>query len=210
MPLRTMCPTEEQLLHVAKPQRHSDSHRLCVLRSDPEEDPQRRDDRIDLREDPVEYPRRRGDDAVDHAPSAEETEPFETDESAATPPPHPAYRVTARISIRDEPPTPFWSDTEAVITDSFNGLQRHGNSSLRTKVVDGTTYPVQTMIDQGVTAALAARDANRSTNGDDSHVSEQVLEGTNSARECTYPDFMKCQPLNFKGTKGVGRIDSMV
>ncbi|GJS65266.1 hypothetical protein Tco_0679830 [Tanacetum coccineum] len=31
-------------------------------------------------------------------------EPFETDESAATPPPHPAYRVTARISIRDETP----------------------------------------------------------------------------------------------------------
>ncbi|GJU26897.1 putative reverse transcriptase domain-containing protein [Tanacetum coccineum] len=37
---------------------------------------------------------------------------FETDESAATPPPHPAYQVTARISIQDEPPTPFWSDTE--------------------------------------------------------------------------------------------------
>ncbi|GJR16773.1 hypothetical protein Tco_0965300 [Tanacetum coccineum] len=50
--------------------------------------------------------------AVDQAPSAKETEPFETDKSAATPPPHPAYRVTARISIRDETPTPFWSDTE--------------------------------------------------------------------------------------------------
>ncbi|GJV06817.1 hypothetical protein Tco_1344473 [Tanacetum coccineum] len=50
--------------------------------------------------------------AVDHVPSAEETEPFETDESAATPPPHPAYWVTTRISIRDEPPTPFCSDTE--------------------------------------------------------------------------------------------------
>ncbi|GKF85755.1 hypothetical protein Tco_0253582, partial [Tanacetum coccineum] len=37
---------------------------------------------------------------VDHALSAEETEPFETDESAAKPPPHPAYWVTARISIR--------------------------------------------------------------------------------------------------------------
>ncbi|GJW87873.1 putative reverse transcriptase domain-containing protein [Tanacetum coccineum] len=49
---------------------------------------------------------------VDHAPSVEENEPFETDESPATPPPYPAYRVTARISIRDEPPTPFWSDTE--------------------------------------------------------------------------------------------------
>ncbi|GJW08885.1 hypothetical protein Tco_1571308 [Tanacetum coccineum] len=50
--------------------------------------------------------------AVDQAPSAEETGPFKTDESAATPPPHPAYRVTDRISIRDEPPTPFWCDTE--------------------------------------------------------------------------------------------------
>nr|GFD39405.1 hypothetical protein [Tanacetum cinerariifolium] len=29
--------------------------------------------------------------AADQAPSAEETEPFETDESAATPPPHPTY-----------------------------------------------------------------------------------------------------------------------
>ncbi|GKF34722.1 hypothetical protein Tco_0107922, partial [Tanacetum coccineum] len=37
--------------------------------------------------------------AADQAPSAEETEPFEIDESTATPPPHPAYRVTARISI---------------------------------------------------------------------------------------------------------------
>ncbi|GKE79053.1 hypothetical protein Tco_1545173, partial [Tanacetum coccineum] len=50
--------------------------------------------------------------AVDHAPSAEETDPFETGESAATPPLHPAYQVTARISIRDEPPTTFWSDTK--------------------------------------------------------------------------------------------------
>nr|GFB01025.1 hypothetical protein [Tanacetum cinerariifolium] len=30
--------------------------------------------------------------AADQASSAEETEPFESDESAATPPPHPAYR----------------------------------------------------------------------------------------------------------------------
>ncbi|GJS96657.1 hypothetical protein Tco_0803625 [Tanacetum coccineum] len=50
--------------------------------------------------------------AVDHALSVEDTELFETDEYAATPPPRPAYWVTARISIRDKPPTPFWSDTE--------------------------------------------------------------------------------------------------
>ncbi|GJX01531.1 hypothetical protein Tco_0185444 [Tanacetum coccineum] len=32
--------------------------------------------------------------STDQAPSAEETEPFKTDESTATPPPHPAYRMT--------------------------------------------------------------------------------------------------------------------
>ncbi|GJZ65603.1 hypothetical protein Tco_0622299 [Tanacetum coccineum] len=50
--------------------------------------------------------------AADQALSAEETEPFETDESAATPPPHPAYRVTARISIPAPVPTQVWSDAE--------------------------------------------------------------------------------------------------
>ncbi|GJT57355.1 hypothetical protein Tco_0992409 [Tanacetum coccineum] len=49
--------------------------------------------------------------AVDHAPSAEETEPFETDESAATPPPHPAYRVARLLVIPTPPPSPLslWS-----------------------------------------------------------------------------------------------------
>ncbi|GJS60023.1 hypothetical protein Tco_0654807 [Tanacetum coccineum] len=50
--------------------------------------------------------------AVDHAPSAEETEPFETDEFSATPPPHPVYRVTARISILPQTPASLPSDTE--------------------------------------------------------------------------------------------------
>nr|GEU36538.1 putative reverse transcriptase domain-containing protein [Tanacetum cinerariifolium] len=50
--------------------------------------------------------------AIDHAPSAEETEPFETDESAATPPPHPAYRVTARMSIRPQTPISLPLDTD--------------------------------------------------------------------------------------------------
>ncbi|GKE66743.1 hypothetical protein Tco_1520904, partial [Tanacetum coccineum] len=42
--------------------------------------------------------------AIDQASSVKETEPFETDESTATPLPYLAYRVTARISIRDETP----------------------------------------------------------------------------------------------------------
>ncbi|GKF08446.1 hypothetical protein Tco_0042670, partial [Tanacetum coccineum] len=44
------------------------------------------------------------------APSAEETKPFKTDESAATPPPHPAYRMTARITI----PEPLLTSTDVV------------------------------------------------------------------------------------------------
>nr|GFA23858.1 hypothetical protein [Tanacetum cinerariifolium] len=49
---------------------------------------------------------------ADQAPSVEETEPFETDESAATPLPHPAYRMTARISILAPVPMPAWTDSE--------------------------------------------------------------------------------------------------
>nr|GEY45535.1 hypothetical protein [Tanacetum cinerariifolium] len=49
---------------------------------------------------------------INHAPSVEETGSFETDESAATPPPHPAYRVTARMSIRPQTPISLLSDTK--------------------------------------------------------------------------------------------------
>ncbi|GKB87983.1 hypothetical protein Tco_0960255 [Tanacetum coccineum] len=49
---------------------------------------------------------------VDHVPSFEETEPFETDESAATLPSPPACHTTARISIRPEAPMPFPSEEE--------------------------------------------------------------------------------------------------
>nr|GEW09784.1 putative reverse transcriptase domain-containing protein [Tanacetum cinerariifolium] len=64
------------------------------------------------------------------------------------------------------------------------------------------------MIDQGVTAALVARDALRSTNyGDDSHNSGTGVRRTERAnRECTYTDFLKCQPLPFKGTEGVASL----
>ncbi|GJV40604.1 hypothetical protein Tco_1419044 [Tanacetum coccineum] len=67
-----------------------------------------------------------------------------------------------------------------------------------------TNAQLKAMIDHGVIAALATRDADRSMNGDDSHNSGTcVRRNKRAARECTYPDFMKCQPLNFKGIKGV-------
>ncbi|GKC29145.1 putative reverse transcriptase domain-containing protein [Tanacetum coccineum] len=43
-----------------------------------------------------------------------------------------------------------------------------------------------------------------SRNGDDNHESRSGGRRTvPTTRECTYSDFLKCQPLNFKGTKGV-------
>nr|GEW22826.1 putative reverse transcriptase domain-containing protein [Tanacetum cinerariifolium] len=57
---------------------------------------------------------------------------------------------------------------------------------------------------QGIAKALAARDADRNTNGDDSHVLGTGARRTERVtHECTYPDFMKCKPLNFKGIERV-------
>ncbi|GKD61666.1 reverse transcriptase domain-containing protein [Tanacetum coccineum] len=52
-----------------------------------------------------------------------------------------------------------------------------------------------------------SRDADRNTNGDDSHISGAGVRRTErTARKCTYTDFLKCQPLNFKGTEGVADL----
>ncbi|GJU08629.1 putative reverse transcriptase domain-containing protein [Tanacetum coccineum] len=66
---------------------------------------------------------------------------------------------------------------------------------------NGLAQP-EAMTDQGVTTVLAARDTTQ--NGDDSHTSGTgVRRNERVVRECTYQDFMKCQPLYFKGTEGV-------
>ncbi|GJX47523.1 retrovirus-related pol polyprotein from transposon 17.6 [Tanacetum coccineum] len=57
---------------------------------------------------------------------------------------------------------------------------------------------------KGVADVLAEYEANRSSgNGDDSHDSGSDRRTERAMRECTYSDFLKCQPLNFKGTEGV-------
>nr|GFD13792.1 hypothetical protein [Tanacetum cinerariifolium] len=54
-----------------------------------------------------------------------------------------------------------------------------------------TNAQLQTMIDQGVTAALAARDARSSTNGDDSHNSETGTVGHEAAYSMSWKTLMK-------------------
>ncbi|GJW52049.1 putative reverse transcriptase domain-containing protein [Tanacetum coccineum] len=59
-----------------------------------------------------------------------------------------------------------------------------------------TPESIQAMIDQAL--------LRNSTNGDGSHSShEDNRRNVQTARPCFYTDFMKCQPLNFKGTEGV-------
>ncbi|GJV24033.1 hypothetical protein Tco_1376728 [Tanacetum coccineum] len=68
-----------------------------------------------------------------------------------------------------------------------------------------TDAQLKALIAQGVADALAEIEANRtSRNGDDSHDLGTGSRRTERAtRECTYIDFLKCQPMNVKGTKGV-------
>nr|GEV42643.1 putative reverse transcriptase domain-containing protein [Tanacetum cinerariifolium] len=67
-----------------------------------------------------------------------------------------------------------------------------------------TDAQLQAQIDRGVVAALAERDADKSKNGDNNNDSgtggrRQVT----TPRECTYTDFLKCQPMSFQRTEGV-------
>nr|GEV10294.1 putative reverse transcriptase domain-containing protein [Tanacetum cinerariifolium] len=58
-----------------------------------------------------------------------------------------------------------------------------------------TPESIQAMIDQALL---------RNSNGDGSHSSHgDNRRNVHTARPCFYVDFMKCQPLNFKGTEGV-------
>nr|GEU30574.1 reverse transcriptase domain-containing protein [Tanacetum cinerariifolium] len=67
---------------------------------------------------------------------------------------------------------------------------RHGTSN------NMTPEAVQAMIDQAM--------QRNSTNGDGSHSSGGgPIRPVQSVRACSYSDFMKCQPLNFRGTEGV-------
>ncbi|GKA93177.1 reverse transcriptase domain-containing protein [Tanacetum coccineum] len=64
---------------------------------------------------------------------------------------------------------------------------------------------IKALVARSVADALAEYEANRSRNGDDSSNSGRGGERRTvpTARECTYSNFFKCQPLNFKGTEGV-------
>nr|GFA65879.1 reverse transcriptase domain-containing protein [Tanacetum cinerariifolium] len=72
--------------------------------------------------------------------------------------------------------------------------KRNTRSTAEQETINATSVTnaqLQAMINQGVTVALAARDALRSTNGNDSHNSGTGVRRTERAtRVCTYTDFL--------------------
>ncbi|GJT84962.1 putative reverse transcriptase domain-containing protein [Tanacetum coccineum] len=63
----------------------------------------------------------------------------------------------------------------------------------------------------GIATALAEHDTDRSRNSDDSHdLGTGGRRQVSTVCECTYTDFLKYQPINFKGTEGVVRLTQAV
>ncbi|GJV37839.1 putative reverse transcriptase domain-containing protein [Tanacetum coccineum] len=63
---------------------------------------------------------------------------------------------------------------------------------------------LQALINQGVAAAMAEAEASRVRN--DYNNNGSGPRTAQAIRECPYSEFMKCKPLDFKGTKGVVRL----
>ncbi|GJS33943.1 putative reverse transcriptase domain-containing protein [Tanacetum coccineum] len=99
------------------------------------------------------------------------------------------------------------TDTDEDTADIENGTKK--NHQINTSHNNHPRYfcdceQLKRLIDHGIADALAARDADKSQNGEDSHDSGMgVRRQAPPTRECTYLDFMKYKPLYFKGTEGV-------
>ncbi|GJU83713.1 reverse transcriptase domain-containing protein [Tanacetum coccineum] len=61
-----------------------------------------------------------------------------------------------------------------------------------------TPESIQAMIDRAI-----QRNSTQTQDEDSQNSGGGIRSPVQPARVCTYPDFMKCQPLNFKGTEGV-------
>ncbi|GJU32758.1 hypothetical protein Tco_1176347 [Tanacetum coccineum] len=66
-----------------------------------------------------------------------------------------------------------------------------------------TPESIQEMIDQALLRNSTNKDGSHSSYGDN-------RRNVQTVRPCFYIDFMKCQPLNFKGTEGVVGLESWI
>nr|GFB76965.1 hypothetical protein [Tanacetum cinerariifolium] len=116
-------------------------------------------------------------------------------------------RLTAHIQHEYDRFRDLVGDTEAGPQDGQRMLKmppKKRTARKTTTTTPMTDAQLKALISQGVVDALAERDVDRSKNGDDNQ--DSGSDGRRRmpvAQECTYSDFLKCQPLNFKGIEGV-------
>nr|GEV52701.1 putative reverse transcriptase domain-containing protein [Tanacetum cinerariifolium] len=103
------------------------------------------------------------------------------------------------LALRGQPRRAGQTEGDARVTnhqDAPRDADRPSTLPNNTNPNNMTPESVQAMIDQAL--------FRNSTNEDGSHSShEDNRRNVQNARPCYYADFMKCQPLNFKGTEGV-------
>nr|GEW82639.1 hypothetical protein [Tanacetum cinerariifolium] len=117
-------------------------------------------------------------------------------------------RDTARAEVMSLRTTMLAQQSEIARLQAKLTLKRTTRSTPATTTTTTTTSmtdaQLKALIEQGIANALAAHDADRSQNGEDSHdFGMGARRQAPPTRECTYQYFMKCKPLYFKGIEGV-------
>ncbi|GJQ98906.1 zinc finger, CCHC-type containing protein [Tanacetum coccineum] len=105
-------------------------------------------------------------------------------------------------NFKNERPTPVKIEDEV---DDEGEVIKYKKIPPKRTTIPMSVAAIKALVARSVADALAEYEANRSRNGDDSSNSGRGGERRTvpTARECTYSNFFKCQPLNFKGTEGV-------
>ncbi|GKD25125.1 hypothetical protein Tco_1231339, partial [Tanacetum coccineum] len=143
--------------------------------------------------------------------SSVDSVPLSTPVTGSLAPTH-AYHLPPRKRFRDS------YSSEASLEEDAEDIRPMVRSRTMTNTHSGMTHAaIEEMVDQRVNAALEAHQVNQNLklgndngngNGNDNgngngNDNENGRGDRLVARECTYQDFMKCQPTSFKGTKGV-------
>ncbi|GJR06409.1 putative reverse transcriptase domain-containing protein [Tanacetum coccineum] len=72
-------------------------------------------------------------------------------------------------------------------------------------------YQICSPLEKSIQAKICQALLRNSTNGERSHSTHEInRSNVQTARSCFYSDFMKCQPLNFKGTEDTEKVDKYV
>ncbi|GJV23942.1 putative reverse transcriptase domain-containing protein [Tanacetum coccineum] len=118
----------------------------------------------------------------------------------------------ATLEARDPEPQDGPAETVAAAKMPPRRTTRATPATTTTPTTTVTDAQLQALIDRGVAAALAERDASKSRDGDNSHDSEPAKKASATQRECTYttsevPAYEIQKQLNWKDIVGLTRPD---